>query len=262
MTAPDLNAYLARIGFKGAPRVDLDTLTRLHEQHLRAIPYENLDVYLGRGAPLDIEHCFTKLVLLGRGGWCYEMNGLFAWALEQIGFSVMRMAGGVRRDMLGDRTVGGHLVLCVALDEPWLVDVGFGDGLILPAPLRPGQITQAGFQYELRRLEGRWWRFLNHPRGGALSFDFEMQEASPPTLAERSAWLQSAIESPFRRNAICQRRVNDGFAVLRNDIYQLVGPTTTETRTLASAAEYAETLRSVFDLPCTDADQLWAQIQA
>ena len=134
----DLKAYLDRIGFAGEPRPDLATLSALHRAHLMAIPYESLDVQLGRPLTPDPDAAFEKIVVRRRGGWCYEMNGLFGLALEAIGFRVTRLAGGVMREVLGDVQVGNHLVLRVDLDRPWIADVGFGDGTLEPFPLQAG----------------------------------------------------------------------------------------------------------------------------
>src|SRR6185503_6394389 len=98
----DLQAYLDRIGFAGEARPDLATLTALHRAHLLAIPYENLDVQFGTPVTIEPAAAFEKIVTRGRGGWCYEMNGLFGAALDEIGFQVTRLAGGVRRDLMGE----------------------------------------------------------------------------------------------------------------------------------------------------------------
>ncbi|MGB1778531.1 MAG: arylamine N-acetyltransferase family protein, partial [Longimicrobiales bacterium] len=86
----DLHSYLDRIGFVGTARPDLDTLKAVHHRHLLGVTYENLSVQLGERVGLDPAESYVKIVEGGRGGWCYEMNGLLAWALEEIGFDVMR----------------------------------------------------------------------------------------------------------------------------------------------------------------------------
>src|SRR6185503_3263469 len=136
----ELQAYLDRIGHSGPVRPDLATLKALHRAHLKAISYENLDVQLGRRVTTDPADAYAKIVERGRGGWCYEMNGLFGWALDQVGFSVMRMAGAANRELLGDLLIGNHLVLLVDLgaEGRWIADVGFGDGSIDPYPLQTG----------------------------------------------------------------------------------------------------------------------------
>lgn len=148
----DLEAYLQRIHFSGEPRPDLETLTAIHRQHLLTIPYENIDVQLQVPVDLDIERIFTKLVVNQRGGWCYEMNGLLGWALQEIGFDVRRVNGGVARSLRGDDALGNHLVLLVSLDQPYIADVGFGDGVLDPIPLVQGPVLQRGFKFELEHL--------------------------------------------------------------------------------------------------------------
>ena len=93
----DLQLYLDRIGFAGASRPDLATLRAIHRGHSLSISYENLDVQLGRPLTTSPAEAFEKIVRRGRGGWCYEMNGLLAAVLEEIGFKVTRLAGGVGR---------------------------------------------------------------------------------------------------------------------------------------------------------------------
>jgi N-hydroxyarylamine O-acetyltransferase len=125
-----IDAYLERIAFVGRVRPDLATLTALQRAHLRAISYENLDVQLGRPVTIERAPIFEKMVVNRRGGWCYEMNGLFGWALAELGFRVTRSAGAVMREVSGDSSIGNHLVLKVELEEGiFLGDVGFGDAI-------------------------------------------------------------------------------------------------------------------------------------
>src|SRR3954447_13867342 len=117
----DIQPYLDRVGFTGAPRPDLATLWALHRGHAFAVTYENFDVQLGRPLTTDPAAAFDKIVRRGRGGWCYEQNGLLAAVLDEIGFKVTRLAGGVHREVRGDEAVGNHLVLLVDIDgAPWI----------------------------------------------------------------------------------------------------------------------------------------------
>lgn len=256
-----LQDYLDRIGFSGTPRPDLDTLTRLHRGHVTHIPYENLDVQFGRPVSRAPEAIFDKLVTRRRGGWCCEMNGLLAWALDEIGFKVTRMAGGVRRAQLGDWTLGNHLVLWVHLDRPYIADTGFGDGLIEPVPIAPGLIAQGPFVFSLEDLGQGWWRFHGDPPGTGMSFDFEMKPADEALFDDRCAWLQSAPESPFVQNAVVQRHLPEGHALLRGKVLRTVGATS-ETRELESAGDLVETLHRVFALDLPEARTLWPKIEA
>jgi N-hydroxyarylamine O-acetyltransferase len=258
----DVQAYLDRIGFTGAARPDLGTLRVLHRAHLLAIPYENLDVQFGRLLTPDPLAAFEKIVGRRRGGWCYEMNGVFGLALEAIGFQVTRMAGGVMRAVNGDDAVGNHLVLRVDLDEPWIADVGFGDGALEPYPLREAAFSIDGYPFRLEALDERWWRFHNHEFGGAPNFDFAVEPAEPGVLASRCAWLQTAPESHFVQNAIVQRFTPDAILQLRGRVLRRVGLTGKSEHLIGSADEFVAILDHDLALDLPDAATLWPRICA
>jgi len=243
------------------PRPDLDTLTRVHRGHVENIPYENLDVQFERKLSRDPAAIFGKIVTRRRGGWCYEMNGLLDWALREIGFKVTRMSGGVMRVVRGDEALGNHLVLRVDLDRSYIADVGFGDGLIEPVPIAAGEIRQKFLTFRLEDMGGGWWRFHNDPAGGAPSFDFRMAEASEAQLDAKCAWLQSDPLSPFVQNAVVQRHLPNSLAMMRGLLLKTVGQGE-GVREIASAAEYVQTLETVFGLSLPEAATLWPKIEA
>jgi N-hydroxyarylamine O-acetyltransferase len=259
----DLQAYLDRIGFEGEVRVDAATLAALHRAHLMAIPYENFDVQLGRPVTIDPEAAFEKIVTRRRGGWCYEMNGLFGLALQTIGFPVTRLAGGVVRSLMGEVMVGNHLVLRVELDgRPWIADVGFGDGVLEAFPLAQGPVRTGGFDYRLETLGDGWWRFHNHPLGGAPDFDFQLEAADPAVLREKCLWLQTAPDSPFVQNATAQRHRPGEILILRGRILKRVRPDGAQDHLVASADELVDILAREFDLDLPEAASLWPRIAA
>lgn len=130
LAAETVEKYLARIEYDHAISVDLDTLSRLQRAHMTHVPFENLDVYAGITVRTDLEWSLPKIVERNRGGWCFELNGAFAALLEALGFSVTMVGAAVLLD--GPSSVITHLTLEVALDEPYLVDVGFGESFINP----------------------------------------------------------------------------------------------------------------------------------
>lgn len=255
----ELDAYFERIGFTDKPSVDLNTLISLQRQHLLCIPYENLDVQLGRSLDLDINRIYVKIVEQGRGGWCYEMNGILQWALEQIGFDVMRINGGVLRTERGDDALGNHLVLCVQLDEPWIVDVGLGDGPIRPYPLKPHSAEQQGFSYQLEQVED-CWRFHNHPASPAGSFDFYHRQADEDLFAEKCHWLSTAADSPFVQSLVCQRAVPGGYDVQIGRVVKQITCTGEQQHLINSAEELVESLLQRFGLDVPEAATLWDSI--
>ena len=119
--------YLKRIGYRGPLTPHIDVLRRLHRRHLLSVPFENLDIRAGRPIVLDQKLLYKKIVGNRRGGYCYELNGCFAWLLKCLGFKVSMLSARVARKDGGFSPEFDHLTLLVRLGERWLVDVGFGD---------------------------------------------------------------------------------------------------------------------------------------
>ncbi|MEM7017461.1 MAG: arylamine N-acetyltransferase [Pseudomonadota bacterium] len=261
----NLQAYLDRIHFEGTPHVDVETLKRVHRQHLLQIPYENLDVQLENKSDISVEKAYDKIVGRGRGGWCYEMNGLLGWALGEIGFDMMRMTGGVMREMAGDTVLGNHLVLSTQLDGiTWLVDVGFGDGQLEPTPLVPGEFSQGFLDFRLEHMDDGFWRFHNHPYGGAKSFDFRYEPTDETSLMKQCQWLQSAPESMFVQNLVCQRFRPEHITVLKGRSLAKVSASG-QTKTLLESVEaFEKTLSDKFNLSFEreQIDRLWTRVLA
>ncbi|KAK8758347.1 arylamine N-acetyltransferase-like [Amblyomma americanum] len=155
-------AYLAYIGVSRPRAADLASLQLLIEAHIERITFENVDVLLYRPIELDADSLFSKMIERGRGGYCFELNSLFARLLEALGYRFRLRMARVRRGVAPDTplTVKQHLVLIVELPEgEYLVDVGFG--LANPyLPLRMDQsAASADNPYVLRPLEGsHYWR--------------------------------------------------------------------------------------------------------
>ena len=154
----DLDAYRDRLGVPGPLRPDLATLRALHLAHLRTVPFENASVLFGEPIELDQDRFVHKLGVEGRGGFCYELNGAFERLLRAIGFEValLEARGHETEGRLGPRF--DHLALRVTLDEPWLVDVGFGYSFVEPLRLIAGieQVDPIG-AFRLRRGRATSW---------------------------------------------------------------------------------------------------------
>ncbi len=257
----NIDNYLRRIGLDHRPQPDLAGLTALHRAHLQSIPYENLDVQWGHAVSTARAPVIEKVVGRQRGGWCYEMNGTFDWALDALGFRVTRATGAVMREAMGAAAEGNHLVLRVDLaDGPWLADVGFGDGPLEPIRLVEGDFTSHGFTYNLTRVDETWWRLRNHRSGAAPSFDFSVARADEDLLAQRCAFLQSAPDSIFVQNLICFRHHSTGYDALLGRELRHVRPQGVSTRVLESADELVLVLSETFNLDVPEAASLWPKI--
>ena len=153
----DIRNYLERIGFDKPVRLDVETLFGLHRTHLLTVPFENLDIHLGIPIQLNEQSLWNKIVVRRRGGFCYELNGLFAWLLKNIGFEVTYLNGHVYNHAGKRGRKFDHLALLVGIprdDTTWLVDVGFGDSFF--EPLRygyNGEQVQGSRAYRLDTVE-------------------------------------------------------------------------------------------------------------
>ena len=260
-----LPLYLERIDYGGAIEPNFATLVALQEAHVCSVPFENLDVQLGRPLSIRIEDAFEKIVLNGRGGWCYEQNGLFGWALTQIGFGVTRIAASVMREKTGDASEASHLCLLVTTSESatkYLVDVGFGGSMIRPIPLLEAQYDQPPFSLGLDRLDDQYWQYWEDLGDGKFSFDFTEDPACELALAKKCEYLQSDPASPFVLNVVAQRRTRQQHFTLRGRVFSVSGPGGKESKTLDSPEALVSILANEFRLDVAGIADLWPKIVA
>jgi len=260
----ELENYLQRIRYTGPVRSDLACLMAIHRHHVQSIPYEDLDVQLGRPLDLNLQRIRRKLIVERRGGWCYEMNGLLGWALSEIGFSVTRMTGGVMRSEQGDAAFGNHLVLRVDIDgEGWIADAGLGDALQEPIPLREGEHQQNGRTYTLTQLDTQTWRFANHPGRLPPTMDFINAPADEALFERTCTELQSNQESMFVQNLICFRcRADGGVDMLLGRVHADLSSGVPQKRLLRDSTEFAQVLEQVFGLQEAEIETLWQKVMA
>lgn len=253
----NIGAYLDRIGYQGPRLATRQVLFDVHRAHLRAVTYENLDIHLGRILTVDTPHIFDKIVTQYRGGWCYEMNGLLAWALGELGFSVTLLASAVNREKLGDKAERNHLILLVQLEQPWLVDVGFGNGFLQPLPLKPGRYTQGFLTYELAQNDTHWF-FSNHQYGGP-GYDFTLQPQAFHDFADKCYELQTDPASGFVRVVVCHRFTPSGLITLRGAVLRTITDIGVRDETIRDDTTYRHVIREQFDLQLSDEElaTLW-----
>lgn len=258
----DVPAYLQRIRYLGSltpgtdrlgidrsgiDRPSVDLLRSLHRAHLFTVPFENLDIYLGRKIVCDEERILHKIVNEHRGGFCYELNGAFAALLRALGFRVTLLSARVARE---DGSYGpefDHLTLCVDLDEPWLADVGFGEGFLEPLRLEPDmEQAQRERTYRLTRIderlvvevmaEGRWKR----------EYAFTVQPRELSDFAGMCHYHQTSPESHFTRHRICSLATPEGRVTLSDEKLIETRGNLREERLLSGDQEWRVKLRERF----------------
>lgn len=208
----DLSSYLARISYSGSTDPSLPTLRALHRAHMLAVPFENLDISLGRKIVVDEAAILNKVVALRRGGFCYELNCAFAALLRTLGFNVTLLSARVTRATGGEGPEFDHLTLRVDLNEAWLADVGYGDSFLEPLLLKPGsgqldpagafRFTSAAGRLMMEKAEaGRNWK---------VEYSFTLQPRQLEDFASMCHYHQTSPDSSFTQKRICSRATPDG----------------------------------------------------
>ncbi len=219
MNVLETTRYLRRIGVDGPIEVTLDGLAALQRAHLLAVPFENLDIVRGVPVGLDRRANFEKVVERGRGGYCYELNGLFSDLLISLGFDVRLLSARVATRNGGFGPPYDHLMLQVNLSaQPYLVDVGFGDSFAAPLILQSGvEQLDRDARYMVLRLDGEWALC----RTGSGSWDtmllFSLTSRKLADFEGRSLWTQNSADSHFVKKVICTRMTEDGRKTLSGD---------------------------------------------
>jgi N-hydroxyarylamine O-acetyltransferase len=249
-----IDAYLERIGYAGPRTPTLETLIQLHRAHLLSVPFENLDIALGRRIEPSIDAFFDKIVRDRRGGFCYELNGLFAWLLGRLGFAATMLSARVWN---GDRPGPefDHMALLVELDRGRvLADVGFGDSFLEPLPLgEPGPGIHQGTTYrvsgahpelvlERRKQGGEWER----------QYIFSLTSRHLSEFAAMCAYHQTSPASHFTRNSVCSIATPSGRVTISGRRAITTSGAGRDERAIADAEQYRELLANWFGIDLGD----------
>ncbi|MDX1631775.1 MAG: arylamine N-acetyltransferase [Thermoanaerobaculia bacterium] len=236
MESFDLQRYLARIERRNVSRVTENALRALHAGHLSAIPFENLDVRLGRRISLDLGDLQDKMVRRRRGGYCFEQNTLFLAALAAVGFRVEGLEARVRPPGATAPLPRTHMVLSVEAEErAWLADVGFGgDGPLFPIPMDGETSHQSLARFEVAREESGV-RVLRTDLGGPWRelYSFTLEPAYPVDFEMANHYTSTHPESPFVNRLTVQSTTAGRRLALRGRILTEYRPDGEETRELS-----------------------------
>jgi arylamine N-acetyltransferase len=265
------DAYLRRLGVAPAGPPSREGLTRLHRAHVARVPYETLDVQLGR--PTSVLPTETvRRVLTGRGGYCVQLNSAFATLLRALGYDVTWHRAGVQLRADGppaDLVRAPHLTLVVRVEgSDLLVDVGLGDGLLEPLPLREGDYDQGPFGFRLAPATrpDADWRFDHAPTGSVAGMDVSLAPATVEDFSRWHEWLATSPESRLVRTLVVMRRDEAGADTLTGCMLARVDTSGRRRRELALAGEWFEALRDVFGLGAAvssrrDREELWTRVR-
>ena len=244
--ATEVEAYLERIGYQGLIEPAPETLRQLHRAHMRTVPFENLDIPLGRAIELSVPAFYDKIVGRRRGGFCYDLNGLFGWLLERLGFEVSLLSGRAF-DGLEAGPDFDHMALLVEMDEAWIADVGFGDSFTEPLRLESRtEEVQNGTSYRLTESGHEWVLETRAEDAWEPQYAFLL---TPRSLADFNAmclYHQTSPQSTFTRKAVCSRATPEGRITLANGRLIVTVGARREEREVTDQDEYQALLRTHF----------------
>ncbi len=246
-----VSAYLARINCDADVSPCLPTLRKLHLAHIFSVPFENLSIARGEPIVLTDSALFDKIVTRRRGGFCYELNGLYCNLLRSIGFNTVKIAARVMRPHGSFGPPGDHMAILVNLEKRWLVDVGFGEEFRAPLEIDTPETQSVGGAYY--RIEpdsnndfvlskfnenGEWipkYRFSEEPRDYS---EFE----------EMCDWHRVSPDAPFTHGDFCVRSTSRGHLVLTRNKFIEVDSTYRQEIAVESEEHYLELLANQFGI--------------
>jgi len=273
MTRSEIRAYLRRIGVSEIRPPSLEYLAELHRAHVSTISWQTVDIVAGRPAPIDPDSS-VRLMLAGRSGYCFHLNGAFSALLRSLGFQVHWHRAGVQPPGQEPRVTGFHLGLTVALTDDsgrerrYIVDAGLGDMPFEPIPLEYGSYAQGPLRYQVERsgaAEGGW-RLVHDPAASFVGVDFapealeDIEEFKP-----RHEFYSRSPESPWHQLFLVRSRHAGGSNELRGCVWSRRDADGIEKIELQTKARWLEVLGDVFqehlvNYSRQERDELWNRV--
>lgn len=245
----DTQAYLQRINYHGSTEPTSETLKALHYQHMLTVPFENLDISLGKSIVLNQDSFYQKIVHQHRGGFCYELNVLFAQLLKELGFQVTLLSARVAIPAGGYGADFAHLTLLVEVaDYSWLVDVGFGDSFREPIGFGPVS-EQVRNAYRLVAEEAGYWILLQRPkleqRERAL-YLFTLEPKKLEDFKNLCLYQQTSPDSIFTKGRLCTKATEEGRITLQDKELTIITATDKQVYPVADDREFLALLTEHF----------------
>jgi N-hydroxyarylamine O-acetyltransferase len=247
----DIEAYLTRVGLEARPKAaNAETLALLQRRHLLSVPFENLDIHWERPISIDLGRFFEKIVNNGRGGFCYELNGLFNELLAGLGFKTRLVSARVFNGKEHGPEYDHAAIVAALEDGEYLADVGFGD--FTAGPLRfvldevqvdaSGEFVIRKFDdgaFEVAKRDGEGWR-------SQYTFRDIARELSE--FAEMCHYQQTSPESHFTKGKVCSIMTEAGRKTLTDTSYILTSAGNRHEAPVAGSDDFTEILEREFGI--------------
>ena len=250
-TEIDVDAYLKRIGLEQDDPT-LAYLRKLHFAHIHKIPFENLDIHYSQKIQLDYTEIFKKIVEKGRGGFCYELNGLFYHLLYHLGYECYVTSAQMKTEMGEFDPHFGHMMIIVKLeDQPFLVDVGFGNSFSNPKKIEVGTVQMdytTYWKFETDPDENFLLQYSDNTSNFKTKYRFSLEEKQIIQFMEMCVFHQTSEKSPFTQGKIISIKTLDGRVTLTNKKLQILKLSETSESDILNEDEFLSKLEQYFSI--------------
>ena len=246
-----VQSYLNRIGINKIKTPSLEFLTELQIRHLLSIPFEDLDIP-ERRIELDLNKIYQKIIPTKRGGFCYELNGLFHWLLTSLGFKVDMLSARVfnsQKNEFGPEF--DHMTLLVQfpkIDKHYLADVGFGDSFRTPIEIYGGEVKDVSGHYRIKGGNNTSVLQLNNENDWIPQYSFSLAPRKFSDYKQMCDFQQDNPVSHFRIRKICTIATETGRITLSNYSLTITEGQSKNKITFEAREEFNAYLKKYFDM--------------
>ena len=246
----DITQYLERINYTGPLHPTIDVLSKLQLMHLMNVPFENLDIH--NKTKIDLKNLFNKIVTRKRGGFCYELNGLFYELLKEIGFTVKMVSARVYNGNKDYSPEFDHMAIIGSIkDDNYLVDVGFGEFAFFPIKIEINKktIDTGGiFRIEIFNENYKVVKKKNAEGKFIPEYKFSEKERQLEEFYARCYYHQTSNESHFTQKRICSLPTKDGRITLTGNTLKITENGIIQERLLNNDQEIQQELWNYFGI--------------
>lgn len=270
----EIEAYLQRIGIDEIQPPTLEFLSELQAAHVEYLSWQTVDIFAGRPAGIHLRESIN-LMLNGRSGYCFHLNGAFSVLLHSLGYTVRWHRAGVQPHGEQPRVNSFHLGLSVLIpgsenpDEQWIIDVGLGGMPFQPLPLRYSTYGQAPFTYNLlpSSVATEGWRLEYEPNGPSLGVDYAPDWVSQlDEFIPKHEFYSQSIQSPWHKTFLLRQRDAQRSHELRGCMLRIHDAEGIRKMEIRTFNEWISTLTDVFHEPLVryskmEREEMWKQVQ-
>lgn len=243
------NLYLKRIHYDGELTLTLEVLSLLQKAHLMSVPFENLAIH--HNITIDLGNSYTKIVLENKGGFCYELNGLFYQLLTTLGFKVKMISARVATNA-GYGPEFDHMAIIASMDsDKYLVDVGFGEFAFHPLPIKVNiELQDPRGLFKMEATEENEWVVKKKNADGDFiaEYVFSEKERQLDQFLPMCHYHQTSKESHFTQKLICSLPTNEGRITLTGNRFKITTYDNVSEKQLATESELQQVLREYFNI--------------